>query len=95
MILKSHLISRSRPPLRPAALRVLPPRRKESTARELLMESIRFARGDENCPKYFTQRIDKIIAAVPKPDRALDLQQGRGGAGGKRLEELLEEEEEE
>ena len=70
LILKSHLTSRSRPPLRPAALRVLPPRRKESTARELLMESIRFASGDENCPKYFTKKIGKIIAVAPKPDRA-------------------------
>ena len=34
-------MARSRPPLRPASLRVLKPRRKESTARELLMESIR------------------------------------------------------
>ena len=49
---------------------LLPPRRKESTARELLMESIRFARWDENCPKYFTQKIGKIFAVVPKPDRA-------------------------
>ena len=38
---QTPLMPRSRPPLRPASLRVLKPRRKESTARELLMESIR------------------------------------------------------
>ena len=43
------MLLRSRPPLRPASQRVLgPKRRKESTARELIMEDIRDGAGKQS-----------------------------------------------
>ena len=59
--------ARSRPPLRPASLRVLKPRRKESTARELLMESIRSVLIDDQDGGY---DVDNPTAVVQRHVKA-------------------------